>query len=994
MLLSFYHYICSNSFVLNMNNITSYHAKYFAHELTRQLPANDVGKLTASLQDAQVDLNPHQIDAALFAFKSPLSNGAVLADEVGLGKTIEAGIILSQQWAENKRKLLIICPSNLRKQWNRELAEKFFLKSTILETKSFDNIIKAGNLNPFNQDNQIIICSLHFAKNKSPYLKHINWDLVVIDEAHRLRNVYKPTNKIGNTIKESLNHCKKILLTATPLQNSVLELYGLISLIDPYIFGDLKSFKSQFSRQLDEENYEDLRKRLLPVCKRTLRRQVVEYINYTERIPIVQEYFPNEEEITLYNWVSEYLQRPTLFALPTSQRQLMTLILRKLLASSTYAIYGTLDALVKRLDEIIANHNTAVEEDLFSRDFDVFEEVAEEWEADDFVDEDEDIDNENDSRIRIYSSEEIEQIKEEKADLEKFRALAQIIKKNSKAEQLFTALERGFEALEKLGANKKALIFTESRRTQDFICSLLEKRGYTGKVIKFNGSNSDANSKAIYDVYLKKHKGTEILTGSATADKRAAIVDHFKEKATIMVATEAAAEGINLQFCSLVINFDLPWNPQRIEQRIGRCHRYGQKYDVVVINFLNKANAADQRVYELLDQKFKLFSGVFGASDEVLGNIGNGVDFEKRIASIYQRCRTTEEIKTAFDQLQEELRVDISEKVTETRKVLLENFDEEVREKLRVNLIETSRYLSGFEERLWKITKFYLKDIANFDDSNYTFTLIKNPFPEDQIHKGPYMVLKPEQGRRKSDIEVPDDTNIYRIGHKLAQNILNKCKQIPLETKEVIFDYTNTPTKITVLEEIIGQTGWLQVKILSISSFEKEEYILLSAFSEDGTILDPETSKKLFSLQACEGENVTITDDIETRLQQQLHKQTLDIQEENMSRNSHFFDEEYNKLETWADDMKISLEKEIKDLDSEIKLRKSEVRKLIDLQKKIAEQRSIKELEKKRNEKRKHLFESQDSIDEKKDNLLNEVESRLNQQLEETDLFTIKWRII
>jgi len=976
-----------------MDQLTPYHAKYFAYELTRQLPANDVGKLTASLQDAQVDLNPHQIEAALFAFKSPLSKGAVLADEVGLGKTIEAGIILSQQWAENKRKLLIICPSNLRKQWNRELADKFFLKSTILETKSFDNIIKEGNLNPFNQENQIIICSLHFAKNKSPYLKHVNWDLVVIDEAHRLRNVYKPTNKIGNTIKESLDHCKKILLTATPLQNSVLELYGLISLIDPYVFGDLKSFKSQFSRQLDEENYEDLRKRLLPVCKRTLRRQVVEYINYTERIPIVQEYFPNEEEITLYNWVSKYLQRPYLFALPTSQRQLMTLILRKLLASSTYAIYGTLNALVKRLDEIIVSQNTIAETNLFSADYDAFEEVAEEWEADDYADEDDEKDDDADSRIRIYTPDEIEQIKEEKADLERFRALAQIIKKNSKAEQLFTALERGFEALERLGANKKALVFTESRRTQDFICSLLEKRGYAGKVVKFNGSNSDANSKAIYDAYLKRHKGTEILTGSSTADKRAAIVDYFKDNATIMVATEAAAEGINLQFCSLVINFDLPWNPQRIEQRIGRCHRYGQKYDVVVINFLNKANAADQRVYELLDQKFKLFSGVFGASDEVLGNIGNGVGFEKRIASIYQRCRTPEEIKTAFDQLQEELRLDISEKVTETRKVLLENFDEEVREKLRVNLIETSKYLSGFEERLWKITKYYLNELAIFDDSNYTFTLNQNPFPEEYIHKGPYMVLKPQQGQRKSDIEVPDDTNIYRIGHKLAQHILNKCKQIPVATKEIVFDYTNTPTKITVLEELIGQTGWLQVKILTISSFEKEEYILLSAFSDEGTILNPETSKKLFSLQAFEGENVTLTEDLETRLQLQIHKQTLDIQEENMRRNSQFFDEEYNKLETWADDMKISLEKEIKDLDAEIKLRKAEVRKLIDLQKKITEQRSIKELEKKRNEKRKHLFLAQDNIDEKKDNLLNEVESRLNQRLEEAELFTIKWRI-
>lgn len=976
-----------------MNYLTSYHAKFFAYELTRQLPANDVGKLTASLQDAQVDLNPHQIEAALFAFKSPLSKGAVLADEVGLGKTIEAGIILSQQWAENKRKLLIICPSNLRKQWNRELADKFFLKSKILEKKTFDNIIKEGNINPFDQENRIIICSLHFAKNKAPYLKHINWDLVVIDEAHRLRNVYKPTNKIGNTIKNSLDHCKKVLLTATPLQNSVLELYGLISLIDPYIFGDLKSFKSQFSRLLDEENYDDLRSRLQPVCKRTLRRQVLEYINYTERIPIVQEYFPNEEEIKLYNWVSEYLQRPTLFALPTSQRQLMTLILRKLLASSTFAIYGTLDALVKRLEEIIKNNKPNNGEDLFSSDFDVFEEVSEEWEADDFTDEDEEENEEDESSIRIYTSEEIEQIKEEKADLERFRALAQIIKKNSKAEQLFTGLERGFEALERLGANKKALIFTESRRTQDFICSLLERREYAGEVIKFNGSNSDANSKSIYDAYLKKHKGTEILTGSATADKRAAIVDYFKEKATIMVATEAAAEGINLQFCSLVINFDLPWNPQRIEQRIGRCHRYGQKYDVVVINFLNKANAADQRVYELLDQKFKLFSGVFGASDEVLGNIGNGVDFEKRIAAIYQRCRTPEEIKYAFDQLQEELRIDISEKVTETRKVLLENFDEEVREKLRVNLAETSKYLSGFEERLWKITKFYLKDLANFDDSNYTFTLNKNPFPEELIHKGPYMVMKPEQGQRKSDIEVPEDTNIYRIGHKLAQNILNECKLIPLAITEIVFDYTNTPTKITVLEHLIGKSGWLQVKIFTISSFEKEEYILLSGFSDDGIIIDPETCRKLFSLNADEGDKVKVTEDAVTKFNIQSQKQILEIQDENMRRNSKFFDEEYNKLETWADDMKISLEKEIKDLDAEIKLRKAEVRKLIDLQKKITEQRSIKDLEKKRNEKRKHLFESQDNIDEKKDNLLNEIESRLNQKIEEAELFTIKWRI-
>src|SRR5690554_5392224 len=127
-------------------------SKYFAYELTRRLPSDSVGKFAASLQDAQVDLNPHQVEAALFAFHSPLSKGAILADEVGLGKTIEAGIILSQQWAERKRQLLIITPANLRKQWNRELADKFYLPSVILEAKSFNNSIKEGNLNPFNQE--------------------------------------------------------------------------------------------------------------------------------------------------------------------------------------------------------------------------------------------------------------------------------------------------------------------------------------------------------------------------------------------------------------------------------------------------------------------------------------------------------------------------------------------------------------------------------------------------------------------------------------------------------------------------------------------------------------------------------------------------------------------------------------------------------------------------------------------------------------------------
>jgi len=157
--------------------MTDYHAKYYAHELSKRCASGDLQKLTSVLIDAQVDLNPHQIEAALFAFKSPLSKGALLADEVGLGKTIEAGILLSQKWAEGKRRILIISPSSLRKQWNRELQEKFFLPSSILESANFNKAIKAGSRNPFDLP-EIVICSFQFAANKSEYLTKGGSDLV------------------------------------------------------------------------------------------------------------------------------------------------------------------------------------------------------------------------------------------------------------------------------------------------------------------------------------------------------------------------------------------------------------------------------------------------------------------------------------------------------------------------------------------------------------------------------------------------------------------------------------------------------------------------------------------------------------------------------------------------------------------------------------------------------------------------------------------------
>lgn len=958
--------------------LTRHQAQYYAHQLSRRTPANSLEKFAATLVDAQVDLNPHQVEAALFAFRSPLSKGAMLADEVGLGKTIEAGLVISQKWAEQKRRMLIIAPSSLRKQWSQELSDKFFLPSVVIEKKFFDQEIDAGNPNPFHQDDCIVICSYHFAKNKEDYLKQTSWDLAILDEAHKLRNVYRNDNQIGTSIRASLRDVPKILLTATPLQNSLLELYGMVSIIDEQIFGDLASFKDQYSR-LDDVAFAELQQRLRPVCKRTLRRDVLEYIKYTKRNPLLQTYEPYEDEQRLYDMVSDYLQSENLYALPASQRSLMTLILRKLLASSSYAISGTLSRLALKL-ELMLEHGAAAGTNEFSEDYEALDNTADEWGG-------------GEEAVYNHSSSEFEteQIKTELEFLKETGKLASSIKRNAKGEALLKALETGFTAMAGQGANRKAMIFTESRRTQEYLFRLLEENGYAGEVVLFNGDNNTPAARAIYQAYIVKHKGTDRISGAKSADQRAALVDHFRDTAAIMIATEAAAEGINLQFCSLLVNYDLPWNPQRIEQRIGRCHRYGQKHDVVVVNFLNENNAADRRVYELLNSKFNLFNGVFGASDEVLGSIESGVDIEKRIAAIYQHCRTEEEIQAGFDELQRDMEEQISTRMSKTKQQLLEHFDTEVHEKLRISLEESRAYLNTWQNWLWQLTRYALADCATFADGGaYEFSLLRNPFPKADVPTGRYRLGKGD-----------GPAYHYRIGHPLAQAIIYRTRDCGPETSGLVFNYSRAPQKITTLESFVGQKGVLQLSRLSISSFEREDYLRIFAITESGQHLSQEQAERLFTLPAEENEvarpwslslpNVQVQSEL---LEQAFTSWQSNLIAENMARNSTFFDEEMTKLDHWADDQKNALDLKLRQLEIEIKTRKTNARKLLDLTEKLTEQRTIKKLESERSQLRAKLFLAQDEIDERKDELLNTVEERMRQEVDKETVFRVGWELI
>ena len=955
--------------------LTPHQSQYFAWLLTRRAAGDSVESLAATLVDAQVDLNPHQVDAALFACRNPLARGVLLADEVGLGKTIEAGLVISQRWAERRRRILIVVPANLRKQWHQELQDKFGLHGLILEAKSYNAIRKQEQRNPFLFASGPIICSYQFAKAKADDVKGIDWDLVVLDEAHRLRNVYKPGNVIARTLRDALAPVHaKVLLTATPLQNSLLELYGLVSFIDDRVFGDLDSFRSQFTGR--EQSFSGLRDRLAPICKRTLRKQVQPYVSYTARRAIVEEFTPSSEEQELSRLVADYLRRPNLKALPEGQRQLISLVLWKLLASSTHAIAGALETMAERLQGVL--DQAPVVPDLaeaLDEDYESLDETADEW-------------NDQDADIAAPSRTERDAIAQEIEELRHFKQLATNIRDNAKGKALLTALDRAFAELERLGAAKKAIIFTESRRTQDYLLSLLADTPYGDGIVLFNGTNSDAHAQAVYKGWLKRHAGTDRISGSRTADTRAALVEHFKERGTVMIATEAGAEGINLQFCSLVINYDLPWNPQRIEQRIGRCHRYGQKFDVVVVNFVDRSNEADARVYELLAEKFQLFEGVFGASDEVLGAIGSGVDFERRIAEIYQNCREPQAIQASFEQLQLDLSGEINEAMVRTRRILLENFDEEVQDKLRVRAEDSRAARGKYERLLMDLTEAELAGCARFDEQGFVLHRAPEAAPAG-VELGRY-----ELPRRSGD------AHLYRIGHPLARWIAQQAQGRALGPARLVFDYDAHGTQVSTLKAYRGQTGWLTLKLVSVEALgEQEQHLVAAACTADGRTLAEDDPDKLLRLPAHEQPAglfsapdaarmalMALMADVDARKQALLQGINL--------RNLGYFDQEVRKLDAWADDLKLGLEQEIKAIDAEIKDVRRTAATSPTLEDKLTHQRRQRELEGRRSKLRRELFTRQDQVEADRNDLIEQLEVQLRQQVQEQTLFTIEWQLV
>jgi len=936
---------------------TPYQRAYLAHWLS--LAKGDEQALTQTIASAKVDMNPHQVDAALFALRSPLSKGVLLADEVGLGKTIEASLVLAQKWAEQRRKLLLIVPATLRKQWSQELADKFSLPSVILESKNFNEARKRGIGNPFDSEiafgqATIIICSYEFAARKPQELERIKWDLVVFDEAHKLRNIYKSDGaKTAKTLDAALLGCPKVLLSATPLQNNLLELYGLVSIIDPHFFGDLESFKARYSRpRLDSEELEQLRVRLQSICSRTLRRQVQEEggINFTRRYSMTEPYDPQPDEQDLYEKISSYLQDDNVLAIKPGARHLVTLVIRKILASSSHAIQGTLQRMIERLESKMSLVDAL-------SDYEELDDLADasDVEDEDFID-------------PAALQAEIDKLKD-------FLRLAGSIGRNAKGDALLRVLDRAFEFTERLGGQRKAVIFTESVRTQAWLFEQLSAAGYRDRVVLLNGSNDDADSLQTYQNWLEKHQGSSRISGSKTADMKASLVERFRDQASIMICTEAGAEGINLQFCSLLINYDLPWNPQRVEQRIGRVHRYGQKHDVVVVNFINNANVADHRVFELLNHKFQLFEGVFGASDEILGSIESGVDIERRIHDIYQKCRSNAEIEAEFDRLQEQLQSQIESRNQDARRSLLEHFDVDVVTRLNLRRESTRAALDDYQQRLLLLARMSLPQ-ARFDDERFEL--------DGQWHDPDW-----QQAER-------DDARFLQPNAGMGLALIDQARQqlaVPADA-ELLFSYEPTGNgQYSNLLDLLGQSGELVLEKLTLSTPKQQrEHLLLAGGSDGGQWLDERTCERLLQLKAREVPGIPDFRH-QSLLQDRLEALRAECLVQAEARNEAYFEEETGKLEQWAEDKRIGLDIRIKQLDQEIKEARKAVRQLETLQEKMNAKKALKKLERERDNLMLDYHEEKKKIEAQEDQLLEEIEQNLEISVQHERLFSLRWRL-
>lgn len=869
-------------------------------------------RYVASQRSARIDPNPHQIDAVIFALKRIPEGGCILADEVGLGKTIEAGLVIAQLLAEGKERVLLITPKALLGQWRQELFSLFSI--TAMEANSAAELSGTG----------VFLVTRDFAGGErgSDAIREVPlFDLCVIDEAHEIfAGVYRRFDKMGNyqteskharmagRVRDVLRDTPMLLLTATPIQNSLTELWGLAQYVEPTgtLLGNLRTFREMFcagdDRRLVEGQAAELQRRVAEICQRTLRRQAQEFMTrpFVGRKARLFEYNMSPQERALYDDVTEYLLDPVICAFRGNQRQLLLIGFHRRMASSVPALAASLSKVAERLEKMLEGAS-ADEEETAAALLEDLEEDDLDLDADDVVDE-----------SRAPSP---EMITAELARVRAFVERATSLPSDAKAHALVRAVRTVLKQGEDGEGSGKVVVFTESITTQNYLREVLCESGLltAQDVTLFRGTNDGARAQEAVARWREEELPNLAKTAQPSPDiaVRLALVHEFRTRSKVFISTEAGAKGLNLQFAGTLINYDLPWNPQRIEQRIGRIHRYGQTKDVLVINFAAHGNEAQKLTLEILTRKLDLFGTVLGASDEVLhdgerasSEVVAGAlsaDFEKKLRRIYERARTQKEIESELIALREEMdgKRERFESTHERTAGLIESrFDDEVKKAFRDIEKTLPADLAAFDDELEEVVVDYL----NAASAEFTKVEVE---AGTQLHVASCATLPAELQKgfiaHLGDARGVEGVEPLHMAHPLVAAALADARA-STATEQLV--HIIAPPGMNP-----GQRGRLQLVKVSHAGFEPFEMLLPIALMEGSEDpISPEAAAALLSSGASDAAvDVDVDDeDMEDALEEAL----FDLQAPVSEREQEQFSKAVSRIEMSVEDRALLVERE------------------------------------------------------------------------------------
>jgi len=848
------------------------HRRLLAEQLLGLRRSTEGRRYASAQRSGRIDANPHQVDAVIFALGRVREGGCILADEVGLGKTIEAGLVMAQLRAEGARRILLVSPKALLGQWRDELFTLFGISVNELGSGERDDAALEGT-GVFLVGRDL----LGSERGLERLLASGRFDLCVVDEAHEVfAGIYRRFDRSGHYLDDSPHarlagrlksllggHTPVLLLTATPLQNSLAELWGLVQFVDKSgtLLGDLPTFRQLFcsddDRMLASGQEQDLQRRMQVVIRRTLRRQAQEFMKtpFVGRRARLFEYDMTDEERALYDDVTRYLLTPGLAAFRGKQRRLLVLGFHRRMASSHRALGASLGKIAERLRRLLAGD-----------DIDA---------ALDFHEDLEDSDDEALSDSEEGPAPDGQRIQGEIALVESFIERLGALATDSKALALLDAVRVVSESSARGEGSGKLVIFTESLATQDYLRELLLGSELVSdeEITLFRGQNSSpraAQALARWDDEVGQTLGKRGRPSRDVA-MRLALVHEFRQRSRVLLATEAGAKGLNLQFCDTVINYDLPWNPQRIEQRIGRCHRYGQARDVTVINFLARDNSAQRLTFEILSRKLELFGAVLDASDQVLHeperrSAGRALaalsaDFATELRRIYQSARSVEQIEQELVRLGESLdasRAQVEAMHERTAGIIASRFDEAVRHAFRQIAEELPVHLRELDRDLERLVCDYLES----EEVRYRRVLETDSAsieiePNDRL---------PEPFRAGGRVTVgtgagPGRGDPLTVHHPLVQRAAEAAREVTREPFRVRLGRGDRGADI---EPLRGRRGRLRVMKLRYPGFEPVDRLVPVVVLEDGAgALDPGTTLRLLGgpLEAAPELETRVSDD-------------------------------------------------------------------------------------------------------------------------------------